>query len=506
MRDAGTGNVVMFSTYNGSSWSAPAELPVIGLPEGGRISSLAMEFGGTMTGEHGDGILRSCWLEKMYGPRIVEAFRRIKTAFDPQGIFNPGKIVDPLPMLENLRFSPREHGDQNRPREGAQTNASNAAQYSTATNGRTHLDFSLYGGMSGLAEMCSGVGQCRQKLVGTMCPSYMATKEEAHTTRGRANVLRLAMTGRLGEAGLGDDGVRGVLDLCLECRACKAECPVGVDVARFKSEFLADYWTRHGTPLKTRALGHVHELAQWMRPIAPLASSVVRSWPVRWLNERLLGLDRRRKPPAWISDTFTRQFSRRTPSAKDPSVLLFRDTFTDFYNPQVGLAGADVLEAAGTTLGIAPNVCCGRPLISQGLLAEARERAATNLERLFPLAVRGARFVFFEPSCLSAIKEDGPDLLRGDAQRRARELEARGESVDRGRLLLDIEERDRNDTDREHAPLRPAEDSVAVDTTGKGVDDVVDALARLVAKALSGPTGADRREDADPRGGRAAGT
>ena len=141
-----------------------------------------------------------------------------------------------------------------------------------------------------------------------MCPSYMATREESHSTRGRANVLRLAMSGRLGEAGLGDEGVRQVLDLCLECRACKAECPVGVDVARFKSEFLADYWRRHGTPIRAHLLGHVHEVSRWGSRLAPMSNAIARSGPVRWLNERLLGMDRRRVPPAWAATSFEKSF------------------------------------------------------------------------------------------------------------------------------------------------------------------------------------------------------
>jgi len=339
-------------------------------------------------------------MRKMFGPVLYEAFRDIKRTFDPDGIFNPGKIVEAPPLTANLRYG---------------------GGYVTPTP-TTYFDFDSFGGMGRAVDMCSGLGACRKKLDGTMCPSYMATKDEAHSTRGRANVLRLAMTGRLGEAGLGDEGVRGVLDLCLECRACKAECPVGVDVARFKSEFLADYWSRHGTSLKARALGHIHELSRWASPVAPIANVIARSLPMRVLNERFIGVDRRRVPPAWSAQTFTRQFTSRRRSNPPASVLLFRDTFTDFYNPAVGLAGANVLEAAGITINVAPNGCCGRPLISQGLLDDARKRAAENVDRLFPLASQGARFIFFEPSCLSAVREDAPDLLRGQAQRRARDV------------------------------------------------------------------------------------
>ncbi len=185
------------------------------------VANLVLEFGGALSGEHGDGLVRGPFMRQMFGDTLYEAFREIKHTFDPYGIFNPGKIVDSPPLTSNLRFG---------------------AGYQTP-NPQTFFDYSEFGGFGGAVEMCSGVGACRKKLAGTMCPSYMATRDEKDSTRGRANTLRLAMSGRLGESGLGDQGVYDVLDLCLECRACKAECPVGVDVARFKSEFLADYWS-----------------------------------------------------------------------------------------------------------------------------------------------------------------------------------------------------------------------------------------------------------------------
>jgi Fe-S oxidoreductase len=268
-----------------------------------------------------------------------------------------------------------------------------------------------------------------------MCPSFMATREEAHSTRGRANALRLVMAGELNEAGLGDEGVMQVLDLCLECRACKAECPVGVDVARFKSEFLADYWRRHGTPLRARVLGNVHQLARWGSRLAPLSNAVARSVLGRWLTDRLLGLDRRRIPPAWSSHTFAKQFKPRA-RANGPAVALFNDTFTNYYNPAVGVAGTDVLGSLGYTVTLAANLCCGRPQISQGLLADARRLAEANTQRLFPLVASGQPLILLEPSCLSAIREDAPSLLRGEAQQRALAI------ADRAMLFEEFVERE----------------------------------------------------------------
>jgi len=256
------------------------------------------------------------------------------------------------------------------------------------------------------------VGACRKKLAGTMCPSYMVTREENDSTRGRANILRMAMAGRLGEAGLGDEGVHKVLDLCLECRACKAECPVGVDVARFKSEFLADYHARHGTPLRARVLGGIAQASVWGSKLAPLSN-----WAAG-IGSRWIGIDSRRKLPQWRRRTFAEQAGRRS---EGPShITLFNDTFTNHYDPEIGIAAVEIMERAGHWVSVVRPGCCGRPLISQGLLKEAQEQAARTVEGLYEATQNGQKILFLEPSCLSAIKEDAPSLLRGEQQRKAR--------------------------------------------------------------------------------------
>jgi Fe-S oxidoreductase len=234
------------------------------------------------------------------------------------------------------------------------------------------------------------------------------------------------MAGQLGESGLSDDGVFRVLDLCLECRACKTECPVGVDMARFKSEFLADYWTRHKAPLRVNALGRVDELSVWGSRFAPFSNWIAGSAPARWLNEKFLDLDRRRQPPPWKHETFERWLDRhpRPKNAAKPAVTLFNDTFTNHYDPEIGIAALEILEHGGCTVNVVKPGCCGRPLISQGLLAEARSRAEQVVQSLFPIASRGEKILFCEPSCLSAVKEDAPSLMRGDLQVRARTVAA----------------------------------------------------------------------------------
>jgi len=360
------------------------------------IAELVLEYGGALSGEHGDGLVRGPFIERMFGPELYDAFRTIKRTFDPDGLFNPGKIVDTPPLTANLRYGP---------------------EYDTPTQ-KGYFDYDSYGGLGRAVEMCSGVGACRKTLDGTMCPSYMATRDEAHSTRGRANALRSAMNGQLGETGLGDDGVYESLDLCLECRACKSECPVGVDMARFKAEFLADYYSRHGTPLRARVLGRIHRLSAALSPLARIVNPWLRMDWVRALNERLLGIDRRRPLPAWADTPLSERWSERSAPTAPPDVVLFRDTFTNYYHPDIGLAAATLCDRAGVGIELGPAVCCGRPLISQGLLSEARRQAEVTVRALHERIATGRPLVVLEPSCLSALRDDLPDLVRGGELRK----------------------------------------------------------------------------------------
>ena len=368
------------------------------------VADLVLEFGGALSGEHGDGLVRGPFMERMFGTELYDGFRTIKRTFDPSGLFNPGKIVDSPPLTSNLRYG---------------------SNYQTP-DPPSEFDHTAHGGLGRAVEMCSGVGACRKTLSGTMCPSYMVTRDEAHSTRGRANTLRLAMTGALDfkdprDAGLGDRTVYDVLDLCLECRACKTECPVGVDMARFKSEFLSSFWDRHGTPLRARILGHIHDLSSAVNRVANVINPLLSQRWFRTLNEYLLGIDHRRSLPQWAPLTLSDQWMNEleNPGLNAPSVTLFRDTFTQYYDPEIGLAATDVLRSAGFTVDLGPDVCCGRPLISQGLLTEARERAEQTVRHLLPTATAGQPIILLEPSCLSSLVDDIPSLLSGKAQQQA---------------------------------------------------------------------------------------
>jgi Fe-S oxidoreductase len=361
------------------------------------VADLVLEFGGSLSGEHGDGLVRGAFNERMFGATLYDAFRTVKRTFDPDGLFNPGRIVDTPSITSHLRFG---------------------AGYDTPSP-PTHFDYAGFGGFGRAVEMCSGVGACRKTLDGTMCPSYMATRDEAHTTRGRANVLRLALNGRMRDSGLDEAAVMGVLDLCLECRACKSECPVNVDVGRYKSEFLAGYWARHGVSSKARAFGHIDTVAPLASAFAPVVNRLSASRLGRRLAGAAIGLDPRRTPPQWVRRTLRARLADRSRSDRPDTPVLFAATFTSHVEPEIGVAAFEVLRASGLGATLAPHVCCGRPLISQGLLSDARERAARNVSALYPRASQGAPIVFVEPSCLSAIREDAPDLLSGSLRERA---------------------------------------------------------------------------------------
>jgi FAD/FMN-containing dehydrogenase/Fe-S oxidoreductase len=367
------------------------------------VAELVLRYGGALSGEHGDGLVRSPFQERMYGPDLYAAFRELKRTFDPTGLLNPGKIVDAPPLSTNLRFG---------------------AGYVTPEVD-TVFDFSADGGMTRSAELCAGVGECRKTRAGTMCPSYQATRDERDSTRGRANVLRLAITGQAGLRGLTDPATREVLDLCLECKACKSECPTNVDMARLKAEVLHHHHREHGVPLRNRVFGHVARLGRWGCRLAPLSNMVTRSRAGRGLAEAALGIDRRRLPPAFAGKTLVRRLAPlvagEPPDDQSPGVLLLPDTFANYYEPDVGEAAASLFKRAGRRVALGPRGlgCCGRPLISNGLLDEAVRLAAHNVDCLAAWAERGWSVVACEPSCLLTIKDDYPALLKAEARRRA---------------------------------------------------------------------------------------
>ncbi|MBG99317.1 MAG: anaerobic glycerol-3-phosphate dehydrogenase subunit C [Solibacterales bacterium] len=360
---------------------------------GDEVCQLVMNFGGSMSGEHGDGIARGKFNQVLFGPEVYQAFVEAKNIFDPKNLMNPGKVVDAPEVTENLRLG---------------------ADYQTI-NIKTHLDFSKEGGFSRAVEMCNGMGVCRKRDVGTMCPSYHATLEEEHSTRGRANALRAALSGALPPDELISKRMYDVLDLCLECKGCKHECPSNVDLAKIKYEFLAQYNEKYGVPLRAKIFAHVETLNRWGNRFASLANLTMGLRSVKWLIERVVGIDRRRQMPPFAPETFRSWFKKRTQtdSTNCPQVVLFDDCFTNYNYPQVGRAAAEVLEAAGFEVILAEKKCCGRPMISKGLLQDARQLAEDNVRSLIAYAEEGIPVVGCEPSCLLTFRDEYKELVSG---------------------------------------------------------------------------------------------
>ncbi len=374
---------------------------------------LVRRFGGSISGEHGDGRTRSPFLREFFGERVYEAFREVKNLFDPDGILNPGIIVDPGPMDQNLRF-----GDAYR-----------APEFTTAYRYREE------GGFAFAVENCTGVGTCRQNLGGLMCPSYRATRDEEHSTRGRANALRLAMTGQLGPSAMDSPRLYGIMDLCLSCKGCKSECPSSVDMAKLKGEFLHEYRKKHGTSLRDRFVANSTTLAKrfsgWK---APIVNGIRKTMIFRKTMEWLAGIESRRILPSYAPLTFHRWFDRRFNDGEQtgPSVqrknqagpppqkvVLFDDTYMNFHEPRVGISAVELLESCGYEVILARAGCCQRPSISHGFLDKARKKGEKTLRNLKKYIDGGLPVVVCEPGCASALTDDLPDLIDDEELGRA---------------------------------------------------------------------------------------
>ncbi len=354
---------------------------------------LVRKYGGSWSGEHGDGLVRSPFNERFFGKKLYAAFREIKHLFDPEGRMNPGKIVDAPAMDQNLRYGKQYH-DRAVP---------------------AWFHYREEGGFGPAVHMCTGVGECRKLSGGTMCPSFRATRDEAHSTRGRANALRLAMSGQLGPEGLHDKGLHEVLDLCLSCKACKSECPSNVDMARLKSEVWQLRWSKEGPGLRDRLIRDAATMARRLSgPFAPWANRMQGSRAFRTLLERVAGLDKDRVLPAYAPEPFSAWFNGQTfsPAAKPRGkVALFADTYLNYHEPQIGRAAVRLLTRLGYTVQLADVGCCQRPRISHGFLQRAREGGTRTAGALEPFLREEVPVLVCEPSCASALADDLPDLL-----------------------------------------------------------------------------------------------
>ena len=376
--------------------------PFVDLTEPGQVATmravaeevrdLVLEFGGVNSSEHGDGLVRSEFNRAVFGDALYAAMGEAKRLFDPGNRMNPGKIVDAPPMTSNLR------------------------EASPPPPARYVSRIAFPGGMRGAADRCMNIGLCRKTASGVMCPSYMATLDEEHSTRGRAGALVKALSMSDPRAALGDERLHEILDLCLECKACKSECPLGVDMASLKTEALAAHHEQHGVPLRSRMFGSVRALNRMGSAVAPLANLLGGARPARRLAERWLGVAAARPLPRFQRDNLARWHARRPAVAGGQGDLVFLgDSFTSFTEPAVARAAIELLEAAGWTVRLEAGACCGRASLSKGLLDQAGRRARHLTGRV---AGRGP-IVGVEPSCLLTLRDDYPALLPGDPRAQA---------------------------------------------------------------------------------------
>jgi FAD/FMN-containing dehydrogenase/Fe-S oxidoreductase len=421
-------------------------------------SALVRKYKGAFSGEHGDGLCRGEWIAWQFGPAITEAFRAIKGELDPESVFNPGKIVDPPPMDDGALFRFAPPSAPTPYRTIALVPALDWSAWDVQNDPRTETigapgsggDVTF--GFAKAVEMCNNNGHCRKFDAGTMCPSFRVTRDEQHLTRGRANTLRLALSGQLprrigrdraarspdrslregGEQDLFDDftsqAVYEALDLCVSCKGCKRECPTGVDMARMKIEFLAHYKKRHGHTLKDKLLARLPDYAHRLSALAWLANLRDSVPGAAALGERWLGLAARRRLPRWRRDTFWRAHDRvpfagaeatlATARAGGKAAVLFVDTFNGIFESENAIAASRVLKAAGYTLHTVVkdgrHHCCGRTYLASGMVDEARERAGALLDALLPFAAAGISIVGLEPSCLLTLRDETLAMRLGE--------------------------------------------------------------------------------------------
>jgi FAD/FMN-containing dehydrogenase/Fe-S oxidoreductase len=361
-------------------------------------SSLVVSYGGSLSGEHGDGQSKAQFLPKMFGAELVGAFREFKTIWDPDGRMNPGKIVDPYHIDQHLRL-------------GANYGPPDPATHFTFPQDHRSFAFTTI--------RCVGVGECRRHEGGTMCPSYRATREEAHSTRGRARLLFEMLQGDPLDGGWKDEHVKEALDLCLACKGCKSECPVNVDMATYKAEFLSHYYAGRVRPPAAYAMGFIHRWARLASRVPRLANLVTQTPGLSNLAKLAAGISQRRTLPRFADRTFVSWFrSRREASPVDqqgPRVLLWPDTFNNHFHPDTAIAATDVLEAAGCQVVIPTrSLCCGRPLYDYGFLTHAKQMLREILDELGPALDAGMPIVVLEPSCLAVFRDELVNLFPDD--------------------------------------------------------------------------------------------
>ncbi len=390
--------------------------------------ALVLQFGGTISGEHGEGIARGEFSRQLFGPDLTAAFREVKEIFDPDYLFNPGKIIDPPPMdqVDLLRYGPHYRA--------------------VFTPAETLLSFESDLGFDRAVEMCNGAGVCRQLEDGVMCPSFQATREERNSTRGRANLLRAAISGKLGPEGLSSKELYEVLDLCLSCQACSVECPSAVDMSKLKAEFLYQYYQVRGIPIRNLFFANIAGISRLAQPFAFLVNPLLSSPVGKAVS--LLGIHPQRRLPTFARQTFTSWYTRNRSSGQKPAqqgAVFFYDTYLEYNYPHIGQALVKIFNKAGLELTVLKGkVDSGRPAYSKGVLKKARGLAQKNLELLAPYAAKGIPIIGCEPSVMVMLKKEYPDLVPGERARQVSRAAMLAESfllreMDSGRILFEFD-------------------------------------------------------------------
>jgi Fe-S oxidoreductase len=353
---------------------------------------LVLKYGGSWSGEHGDGMVRSPFNRRFFGDQLYDAFRDVKKLFDPDNLMNPGKVVEAEPMDVNLKYG-AEYKDQ---------------------EVVSQFLYKAEGNFSEAVHMCTGVGECRKTIGGTMCPSFKATRDEEHSTRGRANALRMAMSNQLDDMGLASPRLHKALDLCLSCKACKSECPSNVDMAKMKSDVLQLYYDQHGAKLRDKMIRDSAQISsRFSGKLSGIINAIQHTSLFKSLLDSVSGFDKRRTLPDYAPEPFYKWFDRnaRNQPKQDKQVVLFADTYLNFHEPNIGISAFELLSSCGYEVILANVGCCQRPKISHGFLRDAKKDGQKTIEKLKVYLSKGLNVVVCEPSCASALNEDLPDLI-----------------------------------------------------------------------------------------------
>lgn len=395
---------------------------------------LVVKYKGSWSGEHGDGLVRSAYNKRFFGEVLYNAFLEIKKLFDPDGLMNPGKIVEAQTIDNNLRYG---------------------TAYKDQTV-KTEYKYKAEEGFEASVHMCTGVGECRKIIGGTMCPSFKATRDEEHSTRGRANALRLAMSDQFGSEGLSSKRLHEVMDLCLSCKACKSECPSNVDMAKMKSDTLQMYYDEHGITFRDKLIRDSartsSKISGWK---AGMVNTIQKTDLFKGFLQRTAKLDRRRTLPGFTREPFYRWFAKNAHKTNrgNRKVVLFADTYLNFHEPQVGISALHLLNSCGYEVILANAGCCQRPKISHGFLRDAKKEGARTIENLKKYLDEDLTIVVCEPSCASALNDDLPDMIADTDT---------SEQLINGVMMIDVFLEDELNKGRLDVHFEPLANSVAI--------------------------------------------